>query len=75
MEGASRPLICLKRLKKTTKSLSEDSRSLDRHLNLRPPEYEARVLKSVIGPIPSHMNSIHVGRPKESNCESPCNIL
>jgi hypothetical protein len=35
--------ICLENLKKITKALSEDSRSLDRDLNPGPNEYEKRV--------------------------------
>jgi hypothetical protein len=33
-------VICLERLTKTTKNLSQDGQSPDRDLNLRPPEYE-----------------------------------
>jgi hypothetical protein len=38
------PGICLEGLRKSTKKLSQDSRSLGRDLNLSPPEYEAGVL-------------------------------
>jgi hypothetical protein len=38
------PNICLEGLRKTTKSLSQDSRSPGRDLNLGPPKYEAGVL-------------------------------
>jgi hypothetical protein len=36
--------ICLEGLRKTTKNLSQDSRSPGRDLNPGPPEYEAGVL-------------------------------
>jgi hypothetical protein len=38
------PRIYLEGLKKTTKSLSQDTRSPSRNLNPGPPEYEAGVL-------------------------------
>jgi hypothetical protein len=38
------PGICLERLRKTTKILSQDSRSLGQDLNPGPPEYEPGVL-------------------------------
>jgi hypothetical protein len=38
------PDICLDRLRKTVKTLSQDSWSPDRPLNLGPPECEAGVL-------------------------------
>jgi hypothetical protein len=38
------PGICLEGVRKTTKYLSQDNRSLGRDLNLGPPEYEAGVL-------------------------------
>jgi hypothetical protein len=38
------PVICLEGLRKTTKNLSQDRRSLGRDLNPGPPEYEAGVL-------------------------------
>jgi hypothetical protein len=41
------PGICLERLKKTMKTLSQDSRSPGRDLNPEPPEYEARVLTTL----------------------------
>jgi hypothetical protein len=40
------PSICLKELRKNTKNLSQDSRSLSRNSNPRPLEYEAGVLSS-----------------------------
>jgi hypothetical protein len=40
------PGICLEGLKKTTKPINEDSRSLSSDLNLGPPKYEAWVLTS-----------------------------
>jgi hypothetical protein len=43
--------ICLEELRKNTKSLSQDSRSSGRDLNLGPPEYNAEV---------------HVTRPRRS---------
>lgn len=39
-------IICLERLKKTTKNLSLESLSSDRVLNPGPPEYEVGVLTS-----------------------------
>jgi hypothetical protein len=51
MEGSGRGLIsryytgiCLEGLRKTTKNLSQVSRSLRRDLNLAPTEYEAGVI-------------------------------
>jgi hypothetical protein len=41
------PGIRLEELIKTTKILIQDSLSLDRYLNLGPPEYKAEVLKSL----------------------------
>jgi hypothetical protein len=38
------PIICLEELRKTTRNLSQDSRSLGQDLNLGPSEYEAGVL-------------------------------
>jgi hypothetical protein len=40
------PGVCLEGLKKTTKSLSQDSRSLGRDLKPGPPEYEAQMLNT-----------------------------
>jgi hypothetical protein len=39
------PGICLKRMRKITKNLSQNSRSPGRDLNLGPPEYEAGVVR------------------------------
>jgi hypothetical protein len=41
--------ICLEELKKTTKDLSQDSRSPDRDFNPGPPEYEAGMLTMRFG--------------------------
>jgi hypothetical protein len=40
--------ICLEGMRKTTKNLSQDSRSLDRDLNQGPPEYEVCVLSTQV---------------------------
>jgi hypothetical protein len=50
MEGSDRgmigyyPGICLEELRKTTRNLTQDSRSPYRDLNLGPPKYEAGVI-------------------------------
>jgi hypothetical protein len=42
------PGICLEVLKKTKKSLGQDSRCPDRHSNPAPPEYKPRAFRSNI---------------------------
>jgi hypothetical protein len=41
------PSICLEGLNKTTKTHSQDRRSVDRDLNLGPPEYEVGMLTTI----------------------------
>jgi hypothetical protein len=40
--------ICVEGLRKTTKNLSQDSRSRGQHLKLGPPKYEAGVVVHVV---------------------------
>jgi hypothetical protein len=44
------PSICLKKLRKTTKNLGQDSRSPGRGLNAWSPEYETGVLNTLLRP-------------------------
>jgi hypothetical protein len=43
------PKISLEELRKSTKNCSQDSRSLGRDFNSRPPKYEAGVLTTTFG--------------------------